>query len=289
MKAAFIACPFTPFLHWPCRISFSNWSCISTALHLRYFRINYFYGMPNTFFRFKQFTIHHDRCAMKVTTDACLFGAWVAAEVQKLTIAPVHFLDIGAGTGLLSLMVAQKNKGLIDAVEIDAAAAGQASENIAPSPWEARIRLTHQDVLLWNAPTRYDCIFSNPPFYEKEIKSFASARNVAHHDEGLKLAELLSYINKHLAEEGVFFLLLPAKREKETERILQACGLFVQQKIRVAQTPKHAPFRIMIQGCRKKANPVATHTLVIKDESGAYTQAFVSLLHDYYLYLSIAS
>ncbi|MDQ6609132.1 MAG: 50S ribosomal protein L11 methyltransferase, partial [Bacteroidota bacterium] len=100
--------------------------------------------MPNTYFSFKQFTIYQDRCAMKVTTDGCLFGSWCANEIYKLIHSQVYLLDIGAGTGLLSLMIAQKNKCVIDAIEIDKEAAMQAIENISASPWNKKIYVVNE-------------------------------------------------------------------------------------------------------------------------------------------------
>lgn len=224
---------------------------------------------------------------MKVTTDACLFGAWVARVVERLKPADQRptFLDIGTGTGLLSLMMAQKNDGRIDAVEIDPSAAQQANENVAASPWKGRISIIHGDVLRWEATARYDCIFSNPPFYEKELRSAKNQKNVAHHDEGLKLADLFAFINHHLTEDGTFFLLHPAKREKEIDPLFANNQLFLQQKVLVQQTLKHQPFRVMIQGRRKKIDGVTEETIVIKNEKDEYTPEFISLLKDYYLYL----
>lgn len=243
--------------------------------------------MPNAYFQFKQFIVRQDQCAMKVTTDACLFGAWVAREASRKqpTVDSQKLLDIGAGTGLLSLMVAQKNNGSVDAIEVDALAATQAAENVAVSPWSERISVLHKDVLLWQPPVRYDCIFSNPPFYENELKSIKETKNIAHHDQGLKLAELLLFINNNLADEGYFFLLLPAKREKELTSLLANHRFFLQQKVLVQQTLKHQPFRLMIQGRRQKLENVAQEKISIKDENDAYSTAFISLLKNYYLYL----
>src|SRR6188472_471230 len=105
--------------------------------------------MPNPYFQFKQFTIYHERCAMKVTTDACLFGSWCAEEIKKDTgeTERKNLLEIGAGSGLLSLMIAQKNNCRIEAIEIDDDAAQQAKENIRSSPWIEQIILHHNDVL----------------------------------------------------------------------------------------------------------------------------------------------
>src|SRR5215213_7485932 len=110
--------------------------------------------MPNSFFKFKQFTVHHDRCAMKVTTDACVFGAWSAEEIRHLD--PKQILDIGVGSGLLSLMIAQKNEAAIDAVEIDKEAAEQARENIQASPWKDHIHVTNENVLHLDTEKKYD-------------------------------------------------------------------------------------------------------------------------------------
>src|SRR5687768_4644120 len=150
---------------------------------------------------------------MKVTTDACLFGAWCAQEVHGLVNPADYILDIGAGSGLLSLMLAQKNQVIIDAVEIDTAAAEQAKDNVASSPWEDRINIINTRVLNWKVGKRYRYIVSNPPFYESDLKSEKKSKNIAHHDEGLRLNVLLDFIENHLTADGRFFLLLPAKRE----------------------------------------------------------------------------
>ena len=222
---------------------------------------------------------------MKVTTDACLFGAWVARQVREFTSSRVRLLDVGTGTGLLSLMVAQSCAGKIEALEIDPSAAEQARENVAASPWAERISIVRKDVLQWRTATSYDIIFSNPPFYENELRSAKSPKNVAHHDEGLRLADLFTFIKNHLREDGAFFLLLPAKREKELEPLLANHQLFLRQKVFVQQTLKHPPFRMMIQGCRKQTDAVSEEKIVIKNERNEYTPKFVSLLKAYYLYL----
>lgn len=119
--------------------------------------------MSNSYFQFKQFIIHQDACAMKVCTDACLFGAWVANKVQKLK--PNSVLDVGAGTGLLSLILAQKTDAIIHAVEIDDEAAKQAEDNFKSSPWSNRIKIINQPVQNIKITGKYDFILSNPPFF----------------------------------------------------------------------------------------------------------------------------
>src|SRR5882724_12429409 len=122
--------------------------------------------MSNHFFQFKQFTIHQDHCAMKVTTDASLFGAWAEESVRSREPGVRNILDIGTGTGLLSLMLAQRINADIDAIEIDEAAAEQAIENTEASAWKERITVINADAKNYSFPKKYDCIISNPPFYE---------------------------------------------------------------------------------------------------------------------------
>ena len=137
---------------------------------------------------------------MKVCTDACLFGAFVANCLSPI----VNCLDIGTGTGLLSLMLAQETNAQIDAVEIDAAAFQQAKENFKASPWSSRLNIFNTDILHYSTDKKYDCIISNPPFFEDDLKSFSEGKNIAKHNNALTLAQLLTAINAHLAATGFF-------------------------------------------------------------------------------------
>jgi tRNA1Val (adenine37-N6)-methyltransferase len=266
--------------------------------------------MPNPYFQFKQFTVYHDRCAMKVTTDGCLFGAWVAREVnesmvnrqwamdkellnghnelntsdhQLSTVNNQRFLDIGTGTGLLSLMVAQKNKATIDAVEIDEKAAAQAMDNVKASPFASAITVYEGDVTAWDKGP-YDVILSNPPFYEKEIPSTHQQKNVAHHGEGLRLETLFMIINEKLKDEGQFYLLLPYKRKGAIETLLQKTGLYLEKQVIVQPTSENPPFRLLLKGGKQPAT-VQLESMSIYNNAKVYTPEFTSLLKDYYLYL----
>lgn len=241
--------------------------------------------MPNPYFQFKQFTVFHDRSAMKVTTDACLFGAWCAGEIQNLAFKTGNLLDIGAGTGLLSLMTAQKNDVKTDAVEIDAPAAEQAAENVASSPWKERITILHQDVLQFHPDKKYDCIISNPPFYENELTSQKQGKNLAHHSSHLTLSQLFSTIKKLLNDEGVFFLLLPYKRIREAKKLFIQNRFFIQKELIVQQSIQHPPFRAMLMGGRKNPVQITVSTLSVRGGDQQYTPEFTALLKDYYLYL----
>ena len=236
--------------------------------------------MANPYFRFKQFTVYHDRCAMKVTTDACLFGAWVASLEAG---GAGRALDIGAGTGLLSLMVAQQGAWTIDAVEIDPEAAAQASENCSASPWQERIRVYPSGIEEFSCGG-YDLVFSNPPFYESDLRSGNTRKNLAHHSTELSLATLIETATKKLAEEGRFYLLMPARREAETVDLLKKQGMFVHRRLRVRQSEAHGPFRVLFQ-CRRQDERMRQEEMTIVRKGNTYSEAFTALLQPYYLYL----
>jgi len=243
--------------------------------------------MANAYFQFKQFIIHQDKSAMKVTTDACLFGAWVSSKF-KIPKTKFHVLDIGAGTGLLSLMYAQKNpSSSIEAIEIDDAAYEQAKENLSASPFADRITLVNHDAKAFPFSKKYDCIISNPPFYEKELKSEDEKKNVAHHHSGLLLEDLLTLIKKNLSAAGEFYLLLPYKRNEEIRKALFEKDLSILKIIFVKQSTKHDYFRIMLSGKLKDGNEIETviDEISIWDDRQQYTDQFKELLKDYYLHL----
>jgi len=241
--------------------------------------------MANPYFQFKQFTVYHDRCAMKVTTDCCVFGAWVAGDMgreeRKITTA----LDIGSGTGLLSLMIAQKNDLDIDAVEIDKEASLQSQENIAASPWKDRIQVENEDARQFRGVSKYDCIVSNPPFYENELTSERKTKNIAHHSEELRLPELLKVVKMNLEEGGLFYLMFPFKRRRELEQLLRENDLYTEDVVLLSQSLEHAPFRVIVKGSNVKGEPGESISISVWDEEQQYTNAFVDLLKDYYLYL----
>jgi tRNA1Val (adenine37-N6)-methyltransferase len=245
--------------------------------------------MSNSFFQFKQFTIQQDRCAMKVTTDGCLFGAWCAREIRRMQKKIEYVLDIGAGTGLLSLMIAQQCSAKIDAIELDKEAYEQAKQNMATSPWHKNLFVIQGDAkyMAIALAKNYDVIVSNPPFYENELEPGNTKKNIAHHSGGLLLDDLLTIINDAIAPEGQFYLLLPFKRNNEIESLLKKRDLTISRKVLVRQSTKHDFFRIMLSariGNTGKGDPI-TEELSIRDEQQNYTPEFAQLLKDYYLYL----
>lgn len=237
--------------------------------------------MANSYFKFKQFTIHQHKCAMKVCTDACLFGAIIANRKWQSN----NCLDVGTGTGLLALMAAQKNNQVtIDAVEIDTDAAEQAKENVGNSPWAERIHVMQADVLNLNVEKKYDCIISNPPFYEKDLQSPDDVVNNARHSTTLDLTQLLNFIDTNLSATGKFAVLLPYQRIDAFIESAAGKGFFLKEKIIVRQTYKHKFFRGILFFQRTKTETESSE-FIIKDPEHNYTAEFTALLKDYYLFL----
>ena len=244
--------------------------------------------MPNQYFQFKHFTVHQQQSAMKVTTDACLFGAWVAQDAANDKTAIKNALDIGTGTGLLSLMLSQKiSEAFVDAVEIDKESYKQAKENIQHSPFSDFIHVIHRDAREIFFQRKYDVIISNPPFYEKELASGSDRKNIAHHSTELTLEELMSIIQRNLNSGGSFYLLLPYKRNGEIPQLLKSNNLAVEKMVNVRQSYNHDYFRIMLRGTFFKSEKQKTETseISIWNEEQQYTEEFKTLLKDYYLHL----
>jgi tRNA1Val (adenine37-N6)-methyltransferase len=243
--------------------------------------------MPNSSFQFKQFTIHQDKCAMKVTTDSCLFGAIAAAAIKNRNYPAQRILDIGTGTGLLSLMITQKNsQSLIDALEIDKDAFFQAQENISASSFKERINVINGDAREFISENKYDIIISNPPFYTNELKSGNVKKDTAHHSNELELNDLLDIIERNInPTAGSFFLLLPYKRNDEIKNLLKKKEAYLIAETLVRQSVKHKYFRIIIEASFSIAAEELSKEISIKDKDDKYTTEFTELLKDYYLYL----
>ena len=224
---------------------------------------------------------------MKVTTDACFFGAVVADKIESIagSSQKENLLDIGAGTGLLSLMIAQKNPGLkIDTIEIDKQAARQAEENIAASPWKDTIQVINADIRAFEYKNKYDFIVSNPPFYENELKSGNERKNIAHHGEELSLTDLFSITGALLNDKGLFYFLLPYKRKEEVIGLLKDHSLFIHEIVSIRQSLQHDFFRLVITGGLHEM-PQTEKDVSIRAGNEQYTTDFIDLLKDYYLHL----
>jgi tRNA1Val (adenine37-N6)-methyltransferase len=224
---------------------------------------------------------------MKVSTDACIFGAAAAAffaDTPEQAGSNKSFLDIGTGTGLLSLMLAQKTTATIDAVEIDSAAFKQAVQNFSASPFDKQLTAHHTDVLEFEPGKKYDGILCNPPFFEGDLQSDNAMKNAAKHSTTFNLLQLLHTASKHLKPGGVLAVLLPYHRVDEFIHLANDHDLYLQQQILLRHTATHPFFRSILFLSNKKVDS-SLKDLIIKNETNAYTDEFVALLKDYYLHL----
>jgi tRNA1Val (adenine37-N6)-methyltransferase len=234
----------------------------------------------NTYFQFKKFRIEQAQTAMKVSTEACILGAYCTAE------APKNILDIGTGTGLLSLMLAQRFPAAnITAIEIEKNAFKQASENIQASFFGERLEVLHQSVqdFAKYSSRKYDLIVSNPPFYENHLVSGATEQDIALHQQTLTLAELLEAVCMLLSVFGVFWLILPPFQMQQFITIAEQKSLFLQQELSVYHSEKHPVFRKIACFSSQKPVILLQETLYIKNADETYTSLFSQLLKDFYL------
>lgn len=237
--------------------------------------------MGNPYFRFKQFTIRQDRCAMKVSTDACILGAWISQRIPP----GARVLDIGCGTGLLMLMIAQRHTGKIEGIELDRASFAQLEENIAVCPWKERIYVYQGDVRSFVFPQKFDFMVVNPPFFEDALPSPSDRLNLAKHSLALTLAELLECMDANLVESGSFGILLPYYRLRHFEELAEKQGFFVQEQLNVRQRQDQEFYRIILLCARNGATLRNAGDLVLRDDAHGYSRAFVDLMKDYYLYM----
>ncbi|MFN5761666.1 MAG: tRNA1(Val) (adenine(37)-N6)-methyltransferase, partial [Sphingobacteriales bacterium] len=186
-------------------------------------------------FSFKQFTISQNRCAQKVSTDACIFGAWVTEKMDL----PTRVLDIGAGTGLLMLMIAQKSNAIIDGIEIDDHSFEELQENLRKAEFSSRVFAVKGDARNFLFPHEYDLIISNPPFYENQLLSENAHKNIAWHSSMLKLEELFTVVKKNLSSTGKFAIIIPFARIEETIEFASNIGLHANQQALIRHSLHH--------------------------------------------------
>jgi len=222
---------------------------------------------------------------MKVCTDACLFGAWA---IQKEALQKAgSVLDIGTGTGLLSLMVAQKNDhGTITAVEIEPNAAKEAHSNFTLSPWKQQLNVINssiQDFAL--TKVQFDCIISNPPFFETDLPSPDTNKNLAAHSVALPWEEFAQVVSRLLSIDGFFFVIIPSLRAYTMQKNMEANGLQLIEETTVYNKEKQLPFRtfLLFKKESEKSTSIIRNTIFIKEPNNEYTDLFKSLLKDYYL------
>lgn len=237
--------------------------------------------MTDSQFSFKQFNILQNRCAMKVGTDSVLLGSWVQLPESG------HLLDIGTGTGVLSLMAAQRSKSLrITAVEIDSEATEQARENIARSAWHERITVLNDDFVQWATicNQQYDCIISNPPYFEQSLLSPSSSRNMARHTCTLDYAKIFELSRKIIKPDGLLSLVLPADIYARTNETAQLYGWGVKRLTMIRTTTRKNAKRVLCEWQQYHIAPCTPQMLTIHNDDGTYSQEYISLTQDFYLH-----
>lgn len=231
-------------------------------------------------FQFKQFSVLQDRCAMKIGTDGVLLGAWTPIENPK------SILDIGTGTGIIALMLAQRsNAKQIDALEIDESAYEQATDNFENSPWNDRLFCFHAglDEFVDNPEDEYDLIVSNPPFYSEDFRSENEQRDIARFQEAMPFEDLIEAADLLLSENGIFSVIIPYKEE---ERFIELCAeveLFPVKVTRLRGSHKTPIVRSLLAFKRYELAVLVAVELVIEINRHEYTDEYIELTKAFYL------
>ena len=232
--------------------------------------------MPQSFFQFKQFTVWHDRCAMKVGTDGVLLGAWAPVKSAE------SILDIGTGTGLVALMLAQRSQASIVALEIDEAAAAQAQENVNRSPWQSKIKIIKTDFKEYNSDKKFDVIVSNPPYFEDSLKCPNKQRNAARHNSELTYDELLKGVADLLLPDGLFTLVIPTNAENTVKEIASSYALYPVRQLYIITKPKFPSKRTLISfsfHCEEH-----TYECILTEIARhQYSEEYIALTKEFYL------
>jgi len=235
--------------------------------------------MPNNWFSFKQFTVKQDKTAMKVGTDGVLLGAWTnVTECENI-------LDIGTGTGLIALMLAQRAEAQIDTIEIDSEAAKQAEENIAESPWSKRIRVfcsSFQDFYPGRL-SRYDLIVCNPPFFNNSLKANTQPRSLARHNDSLSLKELISGSKSILKPFGKLSIITPAENEKLAVSLAEENSLYPMRILRIRPIPGREFKRVLMDFSFSLPTINESEICIETGIRHQYSKEYIDLTREYYL------
>ena len=256
-------------------------------------------GSPN--FRFKQFTVWHDRCAMKVGTDGVLLGAWCPLPHRPIASAPYRLLDIGTGSGLIALMLAQRlssqspianNPYTIDAIDIDTDAVEQAQYNFGQSPWSAQLHAHHSTLQAWELKgeslelkdLRYHLIVSNPPYFQDSLKNPNAQRATARHTDSLSYEELIMHSSRLLKADGILALVLPIEAETEILALATHYNLAPAHITRVHSKPGKPAKRLLIalKPISDKLFPI-TDMMYIESDTSPRSDEYKELTKDFYL------
>ena len=232
--------------------------------------------MSNDYFRFKQFCIRHDRCAMKVGTDGVLLGAWGCVEGKRI-------LDIGTGTGIIALMAAQRNpEAEVLGIDVDEAAVLQAKENIAESSFYSRIECILQDVLEFEAETLFDSILCNPPFFTEDTLPDDKGRALARNNKSLPFPQLIKKVASLLAEDGRFSVIIPHNLMQEFVGLCLNEHLYMERRC-IVRTKANKPPRRVLLTFSQKTSCTKEQELCLTNDDGTRSEAYKTLTKDFYL------
>ena len=232
-------------------------------------------------FQFKQFTVKQNRCAMKVGTDGVLLGAWSPIPENCFSI-----LDIGTGTGIIALMMAQRSQvEQVDAIEIDEDAYEQAVENFENSPWNDRLFCFHAglDEFIEEPEDEYDLIICNPPFYSENYKTADEQRDLARFQDAMPFEMLVEAADLLLSENGIFSVIVPFKEEAHFLALAKEFELYPLKITRVKGTPTSEIKRSLLAFSRNEISNIDINELVIETERHVYTEEYIGLTKDFYL------
>jgi tRNA1Val (adenine37-N6)-methyltransferase len=230
--------------------------------------------MANNYFKFKEFTVWQQHCAMKVGTDGTLLGAWAEGGER--------ILDVGTGTGLIALMMAQRfPQARVMGIDIDSQAVGQARENVEASPFAQRVVIERADANMFEGT--FDCVVSNPPFFEKSMICPDGQRTTARHDENFSYAGLFSLGRRVLTEEGCLSLVAPFDYRSRVLEEASLHGFFLRREWAVKTTPKKQPRRYLFTFALSSAADIDRGTGVIEDAPGQRSEWYQQLTADFYL------
>lgn len=235
--------------------------------------------MSNKYFEFKKFTIHQDRCAMKVGTDGTLLGAWASAPAQSR-----YILDIGTGTGLIALMMAQRYpEAQIVGIDIDDAAVAQATENVATSPFTERISILKQDVTTYKPEMQFDVIVSNPPYFVDSLTCPDEQRSIARHAVTLTFEALIKSAYRLLKTEGTFSVVIPTEMRSKLEASARLEGFFISKVCCIKTTPKKPSKRQLIEFTKNPVNELFTCEGILETSPNTRSDWYQKLTNDFYI------
>ena len=232
-------------------------------------------------FRFRRFSVSNERSALKVGTDAVLLGAAMTVRGSD-----EHLLDIGTGTGVIALMAAQRLSDMksifsIDAIDIDCPSAEEAAQNFASSPWSGNLSAAHTALSGFRPQTRYDHIFSNPPYFDNSLVNPDARETAARHTESLSYREICAFSSEFLSENGILSLILPSDCGKQLLRTAASFGLFPFRLLRIRTTLRKLPKRLVAEFSRLRQE-VSEEELVLQ-ENGERSAAYRQLTEEFYL------